>query len=70
MWGAKPKLQAPLSCESKSENLEPISCQRAERGWGPSAEEAKMDSVAKGWAWERDLVHVLPRRLLPGTRAW
>lgn len=69
MRGAKPKIQAPLSCESKSANLEPISCQRGRRGRGPSAEESKMDNVAKGWAWERDLVHVPPQRPLPEIQA-
>lgn len=69
MQGAKPQLWAPLPCESKSASLEPISCQRGWRGRGPSAEEAKMDDVAKGWAWERDLVHVLPQRPLPEIQA-
>lgn len=53
MWGAKPKLWAPFSCKSKTENLEPISCQLPMEGQkAASAEGTEMGSVAKVWAWE------------------
>lgn len=40
-----------------------------EGGKGPSAEETKTDRAAKVWAWERDLVHVLPQHSLPESWA-
>ena len=58
MRGAKPKLWAPFSCKSRTENLEPISCLWGWRGQGPSAEESKMGR-------EGALVPILPQHAAP-----
>ena len=43
MWGAKPKLWAPFSCKSKTENLEGISCQ-----CGPRSQAAPTQGTSLG----------------------